>query len=104
MTGTMRGGQEQMWAMEDTPRLFGEAEGWLPYSLWGMGIALRDLTGDGFPEVYLTSMGDQKFQSFDPEPGGRSGATPPMSWVPRTGPMRSVMGGPQPAGTPPLAM
>ncbi|MEX0350917.1 MAG: CRTAC1 family protein [Paracoccaceae bacterium] len=66
----VRGGQEQMWAMEDTPRLYDEAEGWLPYSLWGMGIASRDLTGDGFPEVYLTSMGDQKFQSFDPESGG----------------------------------
>ncbi|WP_372574101.1 CRTAC1 family protein [Ruegeria jejuensis] len=66
----VRGGQEQMWAMEEAPRLYSEAEGWLPYRLWGMGIASRDLTGDGFPEVYLTSMGDQKFQSFDPAPGG----------------------------------
>ncbi|MCL6282418.1 CRTAC1 family protein [Ruegeria sp. 2012CJ41-6] len=66
----VRGGQEQMWAMEEDPRLYTEGEGWQPYSLWGMGIASRDLTGDGFPEVYLTSMGDQKFQSFDPVPGG----------------------------------
>ncbi|WP_170340188.1 CRTAC1 family protein [Ruegeria arenilitoris] len=66
----VRDGQEQMWAMEDTPRLYDQAEGWLPYSIWGMGIASRDLTGDGYPDVYLTSMGDQKFQIFDPEAGG----------------------------------
>ncbi len=61
----VRGGQEQMWLMEDTPRLATAEEGWARYSLWGMGIASRDLTGDGFPEVYLTSMGDQKFQTFE---------------------------------------
>ncbi|MGR3496728.1 CRTAC1 family protein [Citreimonas sp.] len=66
----VRGGQEQMWRMEETPRLYSEDEGWRPYALWGMGIASRDVTGDGFPEVYLTSMGDQKFQVFDPETGG----------------------------------
>lgn len=66
----VRGGQEQMWAMEDTPRLFSEAEGWQPYLLWGMGIASRDLSGDGFADVYLTSMGDQKFQYFDPTSDG----------------------------------
>ncbi|WP_170454130.1 CRTAC1 family protein [Ruegeria arenilitoris] len=66
----VRDGQEQMWAMEDTPRLYDQAEGWMPYSIWGMGIASRDLTGDGYPDVYLTSMGDQKFQIFDPEAGG----------------------------------
>nr|WP_170537860.1 CRTAC1 family protein [Ruegeria arenilitoris] len=66
----VRDGQEQMWAMEDTPRLYDQADGWLPYSIWGMGIASRDLSGDGYPDVYLTSMGDQKFQVFDPEAGG----------------------------------
>ncbi|HBZ44067.1 MAG TPA: hypothetical protein DEO85_08450 [Maritimibacter sp.] len=66
----VRGGEEQMWAMEDVPRLYTEAEGWASYALWGMGIASRDVTGDGYPEVYLTSMGDQKFQVFDPEVGG----------------------------------
>ncbi len=64
------GGQEQMWAMEQTPRLYTEAEGWRPYSLWGMGIASRDLTGDGYADVYLTSIGDQKFQIFEPGHGG----------------------------------
>ncbi len=66
----VRGGQEQLWAMEADPRLYDLDEGWLPYSIWGMGIASRDLTGDGFPEVYLTSMGDQKLQVFDPSANG----------------------------------
>ena len=66
----VRGGQEQMWAMEAEPRPYTAEEGWKPYALWGMGIASRDLTGDGFPEVYLTSIGDQKFQIFDPQTGG----------------------------------
>ncbi len=61
----VRGGSEQMWAMEDTPRLFTQADGWKNYSLWGMGIASRDITGDGLPEVFLSSMGDQKLQFPD---------------------------------------
>ncbi|CUH82277.1 CRTAC1 family protein [Tropicibacter naphthalenivorans] len=68
----VRGGQEQMWAMEEPPRLYTAEEGWRPYALWGMGIASRDVTGDGFADVYLTSMGDQKFQTFDPTTGGPS--------------------------------
>jgi hypothetical protein len=55
-------GQEQLWAMEATPRLYTEAEGWQTHRLWGMGIAARDLTGDGLPEVFLTSIGDQRLQ------------------------------------------
>ncbi len=66
----VRGGQEQLWAMESPPRLYDAQAHWQPYSIWGMGIASRDLTGDGFPEVYLTSMGDQKLQQFDPSAGG----------------------------------
>lgn len=74
----VRGGQEQLWAMEDTPRLYSEAEGWVDYQLWGMGIASRDMNGDGFSDVYLTSMGDQKFQFFDPNSGGPSYANAPF--------------------------
>ena len=29
-----------------------------------MGIASQDLTGDGYPEVYLTSQGDNKLQTL----------------------------------------
>ena len=66
----VKGGQEQLWAMEATPRLFTAEDGWNRYQIWGMGIASRDLTGDGLPELYLTSMGDQKLQSLDPGAGG----------------------------------
>jgi hypothetical protein len=58
----VRGGQEQLWAMEPVPRLYTADEGWQPYSLWGMGIASRDISGDGLPDVYLSSMGDQHLQ------------------------------------------
>lgn len=68
----VRGGQEQLWAMDPAPRLFTNEEGWKPYHLWGMGIASRDLNGDGYSDVYLTSMGDQKFQYFDPGTAGPS--------------------------------
>ena len=56
----VRDGQEQLWAMEDNPRLFTEDEGWARHMLWGMGIAARDLDRDGRDEVYLSSMGDQR--------------------------------------------
>ncbi|MFK7753081.1 MAG: CRTAC1 family protein [Sedimentitalea sp.] len=61
-------GAEQLWAMEDTPRLFTADDGWTKHQLWGMGIASRDLNGDGQPEVYLTSMGDQRLQERAPGP------------------------------------
>lgn len=51
-------GREQMFAL-DPLREYTEAEGWPTMKLWGMGIASRDITGDGLPEVALTSMGDQ---------------------------------------------
>jgi hypothetical protein len=57
----VRGGYEEMWHLSPlAPR--GAAEGWPKVSLWGMGIASRDITGDGLPEVMLTSMGDQLLQ------------------------------------------
>ncbi len=59
-------GQDQLWrvAPGEAPRAYTEAEGWLPLHIMGMGIASRDLTGDGFPEVYLTSQGDNKLQTL----------------------------------------
>lgn len=56
----VRDGQEQLWAMGETPRLYTEADGWARHTLWGMGIATRDLDRDGRDEVYLSSMGDQR--------------------------------------------
>lgn len=66
----VRNGSEQMWAMMDVPRLYTEKDGWRNFSIWGMGIAQRDLTGDGLPEIYLTSMADQKLQSLMPGASG----------------------------------
>jgi enediyne biosynthesis protein E4 len=61
-----KGGQEQLWklASGQPPTLYTEAQGWKPLQIWGMGIASRDLDGDGFPEVFLTSMSDNKLQTL----------------------------------------
>lgn len=59
-----KGGQEQLWHLEpgQPPRLFTEAEGWKRLRIWGMGIASADITRDGYPDYFLTSMADNKFQ------------------------------------------
>jgi enediyne biosynthesis protein E4 len=64
-------GQEQLWRLEpgQPPRLYTEADGWRPLQIWGMGIASQDLTGDGVPEVFLTSQGDNKLQTLEGGPG-----------------------------------
>jgi enediyne biosynthesis protein E4 len=61
-----RDGQEQLWrvAPGEVPREYTEADGWRPLQIWGMGIASQDLTGDGYPEVFLTSQGDNKLQTL----------------------------------------
>ena len=60
------GGAEQMFEMPAL-RPLGPADGWEPVSIWGMGIASRDVTGDGRADVALTSMGDQLLQLSTPE-------------------------------------
>ena len=57
----VRGGYEQMWDITEE-RFLGADDGWENVSRWGMGIASRDITGDGRDEVMLTSMGDQLMQ------------------------------------------
>jgi len=54
-------GQEQMWDII-AGRFLTPEDGWPKQMLWGMGIASRDITGDGRDEVVLTSMGDQLMQ------------------------------------------
>ena len=54
----VRGGYEQMFRLNPLE----EQADWPHVSLWGMGIASRDITGDGLPEVMMTSMGDQLLQ------------------------------------------
>ncbi len=62
----VRGGYEQMWDIAEH-RFLTPADGWQQVSLWGMGIASRDLNGDGRDEVMLTSMGDQLLQIAQPD-------------------------------------
>ncbi|MBA2489876.1 MAG: CRTAC1 family protein [Chloroflexi bacterium] len=64
-------GEEQLWQVADgqAPRLYTREEGWARLAIWGMGIASQDLTGDGHPEVFLTSQGDNKLQTLADGPG-----------------------------------
>ena len=64
--GEIGGGQEQLWrvAPGDAPSLYTQDQGWQPVKIWGMGIASFDLTGDGYPELYLTSQADNKLQTL----------------------------------------
>jgi enediyne biosynthesis protein E4 len=57
-------GQEQLWRIEPgvPPRPWTREEGWQAVRIWGMGIASHDLSGDGYPEVYLTSQADNRLQ------------------------------------------
>lgn len=54
----VRDGYEQMWTLGPLRELT-TADGWDKLQIWGMGIASQDITGDGLPDVMLTSMGDQ---------------------------------------------
>jgi hypothetical protein len=66
-----RGGQEQLWEMNQgrPPRLYTASQGWQRLTVWGMGIAETDFDADGLPEYALTSMGDTKLQKLDEEAG-----------------------------------
>ncbi|OLC56577.1 MAG: hypothetical protein AUH85_05975, partial [Chloroflexi bacterium 13_1_40CM_4_68_4] len=59
-------GQEQLWriAPGEQPSLYTADEGWVNVQVQGMGIASYDLTGDGYPEVFLTGQGDNRLQTL----------------------------------------
>jgi hypothetical protein len=63
-------GQEQLWRIEAgrEPSPYTDADGWVRTQIFGMGIASHDLTGDGYPDVYLTSQGDNKLQTLTTGP------------------------------------
>jgi hypothetical protein len=64
-----RDGEEQLWRVSEEARAaYTRAEGWKLVRIWGMGIASYDVTGDGYPEVYLTSQGDNKLQTLSDGP------------------------------------
>jgi hypothetical protein len=58
--------QEQLFRMERgaPPRPWTAGEGWESVRIWGMGIASQDLTGDGYPEVFLTSQSNNRLQTL----------------------------------------
>lgn len=64
-------GSEQLWQIvpEEEPRLYTAADGWDEIEIWGMGIASQDVTGDGYPEFFITSQGDNKLQTLESGPG-----------------------------------
>ena len=66
-----RGGQEQLWHVDPgkPPALYTDADGWKSLKIWGMGIASYDVTGDGYPDYFLTSMADNKLQTLVSAPG-----------------------------------
>ena len=61
-----QGGQEQLWQLAPAkpPALYTAAQGWKPLQIWGMGIASHDVLGEGYPQVFLTSMSDNKLQTL----------------------------------------
>ena len=75
----VRDGSEQLWRMDEMPSLYTEADGWKTHQLWGMGIASRDVSGDGLPDVYLSSMGDQRLQTQS-TPDKPTFVDAPYSW------------------------
>lgn len=59
-------GEEQLWRVEpgQPPVAWTREEGWQRLQLFGMGIASDDLTGDGYPDYFFTSMADNKLMTL----------------------------------------
>ena len=57
-------GEEQLWriAPGEPPRQYTGDDGWVSVRIQGMGIASYDVTGDGYPDSYLTSQGANVLQ------------------------------------------
>ncbi len=64
-------GEDQLWRVEpgQAPTAWTREEGWQRLQIYGMGIASDDVTGDGYPEYYLTSMADNKLLTLADGPG-----------------------------------
>ena len=65
-----KGGQEQLWKVAPgaPAQQYTAEDGWKRLQVWGMGIASHDIDGDGYPEVFITSMADNKFQKLESGP------------------------------------
>ncbi len=59
-------GEDQLWrvAAGEAPSQYTDANGWVSMQIFGMGIASYDVTGDGYPDFFLTSQGDNKLQTL----------------------------------------
>ncbi|MET0772525.1 MAG: CRTAC1 family protein [Candidatus Limnocylindrales bacterium] len=59
-------GQEQLWRVVpgEPPRQYTADDGWQRVRVEGMGIASQDVTGDGLPEVYLTSQAASRLETL----------------------------------------
>jgi hypothetical protein len=60
------GGQDQLWrvAPGEAPRPYTDADGWVSLQIFGMGIAGYDVNGDGYPDYFITSQGDNRLQTL----------------------------------------
>jgi hypothetical protein len=63
-------GEEQLWRVppRQAPTLYTADDGWVRVQVQGMGIASYDLTGDGYPEIFLTSQADNRLQTLTSGP------------------------------------
>jgi len=63
-------GEEQLWRIGagESPRRYTDADGWVRVQIEGMGIGSFDVTGDGYPEVFLTSQGPNRLQTLTAGP------------------------------------
>jgi hypothetical protein len=63
-------GEEQLWQVTpgQPPRLYTVADGWVPVQVEGMGIGSYDVTGDGYPDVFLTSQAANRLQTLTSGP------------------------------------
>lgn len=68
-----KAGQEQLWHVDPgaEPAPYTDKEGWKRLRIWGMGISSADITRDGYPDYYLTSMADNKFQTLKDAAAGK---------------------------------
>jgi len=66
-----KNGREQLWQIlpGKAPRSYAAQDGFKPMQIWGMGIASADLDGTGYPDVFITSMADNKLQKLDRSKG-----------------------------------
>ncbi|MEN9384664.1 MAG: hypothetical protein RL323_1807 [Pseudomonadota bacterium] len=72
-----KGGQEQLWKVTPGKNAvqYTTDDGWKRLQVWGMGIASNDIDGDGYPEVFITSMADNKFQKLEATVVGADSST-----------------------------